>query len=123
MSHPIPDSTEDRRSQKAAEIWHQYREAVDNDDEAAYQAAWDQAEAWVRQYYPRAETFSLDTLVNGAAGISITMHLSRDPGEAPTITKTGADEYRHLVWRANENPWDTWSRRDIRLDDPKRSEQ
>lgn len=106
-----------QRNQQAARIWSRYRDAVDHDDQDGYQDAWDQAEAWVRQHYPQAASFSLDTAVNGMAGISITVHLDRDPAEGPAITRIGEDEYRELVWAANENPWDTWSRRDVRLDD------
>lgn len=107
-----------QRNQQADRIWRRYRQALDNHDQDAYQDVWDQAEAWIRQHHPRAETFSLDTLVNGLAGISITIHLDREPVEDPAITKIGEGEYRDLVWPANENPWDTWSRHDVGLDDP-----
>lgn len=106
-----------QRDQQAEKIWDTYRQAVANDDQDAYQDAWDQAEVWVRRHYPRAESFSLDTMVNGQAGISITVHLAREPVAVPAIAKISDGQYRQLIWLANENPWDTWSRRDVHLDD------
>lgn len=97
-----------QRNEQADRIWRQYRQAVDEHDQDAYQDAWNQAQAWIRKHYPRAETFSLDTLVNGMTGISITVHLPDEPVDNPAITNIGDGEYRDLVWPANENPWDTW---------------
>lgn len=67
---------EQRAALEAGPIWAACRAAVEvNDgrgDPEAYEAAWAAAEAWVRRYHRGAETFSLDALVDGRAGISIT---------------------------------------------------
>lgn len=68
--------TEQRAAIEAASIWTAYRAAIEaNDgrgDQAAYDAAWTSAEAWVRTYQGAGVTsFSLDALVDGHAGISI----------------------------------------------------
>lgn len=67
---------EQRARLAAAPIWSAYRAAVESNDgrgdEAAYEAAWASAEEWVRTYHPGAQTFSLDALIDGRVGISIT---------------------------------------------------
>lgn len=109
---------------EAHDLWHAYRAAVEaNDgrgDQVAYDAAWERAERWVRNYFPRALTFSLDAIVpvrdarvigtgdDGwpvleqfvapKRGISITYPMDPRRPELYTNEVAEDDHVRQLVW-------------------------
>lgn len=103
----LPVLIENRaKDREAYDIWQAYRAAVEaNDgrgDQAAYDAVWSRAEAWVRRHYPRAVSFSLDGVVKGERGISAT-YPGTDPGY---VGSEPEDEghYRQQLWTEGTNP-------------------
>lgn len=81
--------TDQRAELEAGPVWTAYRAAVESGDQVALEAARSAAAEWVRRYHPVAPSFSLDVLVDGRAGISITSRFN---------------DLDHLVWRAPEMP-------------------
>lgn len=87
--------------QEANALWSQYRDAIDAGDQVGCVAALAAALRWAKRYYPHALAVSLDVLVNGRDGISMTYR----PGwPAPEwAVPTGRDnEYRLLVWEPKD---------------------
>lgn len=73
-------------AREAQPIWDAYQQAIADKDEAAVRAARERAGEWVRTYGGSTVTsFSLDELVNGHAGISVT---------------TAMNDQRWLQWKA-----------------------
>jgi len=78
-----------RADAAAAPIWTRYRHAITAGDQAGAAAARQAAKEWVGTYHPTAPSFSLDELVDGRAGITIT---SRH------------NDRRWLVWTPEDQP-------------------
>lgn len=82
---------------EAAVIWAEYRKANEVGDGETYFLMWHRAKMWVQENYPAATSLSLDTVVTGHRGISITYPLK--PGqEVPEWATPDERGYRILVW-------------------------
>lgn len=86
-----------RRGDEAATVWDQYREAIYTGDQVGCVAALAAGLRWAKRYFPQSLTVSLDIVVDGREGISIT-YRSRRPAPEWAIPTGRDDEYRLLVW-------------------------
>ena len=91
---------------EAYDVWHRYSAAIraedGRDDPDAREATLRRAEAWVHRHYPRAQSFSLDAVVDGVRGISVTY-----PGADPGLVGTRSEgvDYRQRVWSEGTDPY------------------
>ncbi|GAB4002309.1 hypothetical protein [Nocardioides ultimimeridianus] len=74
----------------------------ENSDPAAIAAVHTRAATWVQRHLPRALTFSLDVVVVGVRGISVTY---LGPDTVYISTTPEGDWYRRLVWSENTDPY------------------
>lgn len=103
----LPALLEDlARLREAYAIWQSHRAAVDADngrgDPAAIAAVRARTATWVQCHFPRAQSFSLDAVVNGVRGISVTC-----PGADPGYVGSTPDGvgYRQRVWSEGTDPY------------------
>jgi hypothetical protein len=103
----LPALLEDLAQKREAYlVWEDYRAAVDAEDGrgdlAATRAAHARAAAWIKRYFPRAQSFSLDALVNGVRGMSVTY-----PGPHPGYVGSTpeGERYRQRVWSEGTNAY------------------
>lgn len=89
------------RGREAAALWSEYRESINAGDQVGCVAALAAALRWAKRYYPYAQAVSLDILVNGREGISIT-YRPRWPAPAWAIPTGRDDEFRLLVWEPKD---------------------
>jgi hypothetical protein len=88
-------------SREARALWRQYREAISTGDQVGCVAALAAALRWARRNYPYARAVSLDVLVDGREGISIT-YQPRWPAPEWAVPTGRDNEYRLLVWEPKD---------------------
>lgn len=64
--------TDKAAAAEASDLWAAHQAALEAGDEFGAQRARDGVAAWVHKYYPHAPSWSLDEVVDGERGISVT---------------------------------------------------